>query len=38
MEQELEARVVKGRIFFFGGCWWYICLLMTKINGEGVID
>lgn len=41
MEQELEACVVKGRIFFLAGvgeeCWWYICVLMAKINGEGVI-
>lgn len=38
MEQELEACVVKGRIFFFGGGgWWYIYVLMAKINGEGVI-
>lgn len=37
MEQELEACVVKGRIFLWGGGWWYIYVLMAKINGEGVI-
>lgn len=37
MEQELEACVVKGRIFLGGGGWWYIYVLMAKINGEGVI-